>query len=242
MLPSKYLIVNADDFGQSNGMNLGIIEAFEHGVVTSASLMVRWPGAVTAACFARRHPRLSVGLHVDLGEWVYRQGQWVSDYEVVARDHSADVTAEVHRQLTKFRTLMGREPSHIDSHQHVHRNEPLRSVLMDLARTIGIPLRHYSNVQYCGRFYGQSADGAPLSDHISIETLENLLTQLAPGTTELACHPAKIVDFNSMYSEERVHELTVLCDPRIRNFLAQNRIELTSFNSVAGESLLHERA
>jgi predicted glycoside hydrolase/deacetylase ChbG (UPF0249 family) len=242
MLPSKYLIVNADDFGQSNGINLGIIEAFEHGVVTSASLMVRWPDAVTAACFARRHPRLSVGLHVDLGEWAYRQGQWVSDYEVVARDDSAVVTAEVHRQLTKFRTLMGREPSHIDSHQHVHRNDPLRSVLVDLARTLGVPLRLHSNVQYCGGFYGQSADGGLLSDHISIKTLENLLTQLAPGITELGCHPAKIVDFNSMYSKERLHELTVLCDPRIRNFLAQNRIELISFNSVAGESLPHERA
>ena len=242
MLPPKYLIVNADDFGQSNGINLGIIEAFEHGVVTSASLMVRWPGAVTAACFARRRPRLSVGLHVDLGEWAYRQGQWVSDYEVVARDDSAAVAAEVHRQLTKFRTLMGREPSHIDSHQHVHRNDPLRSVLMGLARTIGIPLRLYSNVQYCGEFYGQSENGGLLSDHISIKALENLLTQLAPGITELACHPAKTVDFNSMYSEERLHELTVLCDPRIRNFLAQNRIELISFNSVPEESLRHERA
>jgi predicted glycoside hydrolase/deacetylase ChbG (UPF0249 family) len=38
----KYLIVNADDFGQSTGINLGVMEAFEKRIVTSASLMVRW--------------------------------------------------------------------------------------------------------------------------------------------------------------------------------------------------------
>ena len=224
--------MNADDFGQSEGINFGIIEAFEKGIVTSASLMVRWPSAEAAACYVRNHPALSVGLHVDLGEWAYCQGQWISLYEVVQRDDSAAVTEEVHRQLTTFRNLMGCEPSHIDSHQHVHRADPIRSVLMKIARTINVPFRLHSNVQYCGEFYGQMGDGASLSDQISIKALENLLTQLLPGATELACHPAKIVDFDSMYTNERLQELTVLCDPQLRDFLAQNRIELTSFNSV----------
>jgi chitin disaccharide deacetylase len=230
MLQTKYVIVNADDFGQSNGINLGIIEAFENGIVTSASLMVRWPGAEAAASYARKHPNLSVGLHVDLGEWAYRQGQWMSLYEVVSLDNSAAVTAEVHRQLAVFRNLMGREPSHIDSHQHVHRTEPLHSVLTKIAHTIHVPLRLYSQVRYCGEFYGQAEDGTSFSDHISIKRLKDLLTQLVPGTTELACHPAKLVDFDSMYTNERLQELVVLCDPQMRDFLAQNRIELTSFN------------
>ena len=50
----RYLIVNADDFGQSHGVNRGIIEAHERGVVTSASLMVRWPAARKAAAYARK--------------------------------------------------------------------------------------------------------------------------------------------------------------------------------------------
>ena len=141
MLQTRYLIVNADDFGQSDGINLGIIEAFESGIVTSTSLMVRWMGAAAAAQYARRHPDLSVGLHVDLGEWAYRQGQWISLYEVVPRDDAAAVTEEVCRQLTAFRNLMGREPRHIDSHQHVHRTEPVCSILRKAAQTIGVPLR-----------------------------------------------------------------------------------------------------
>ena len=234
MSQTKYLIVNADDFGQSDGINLGIMEAFENGIVTSASLMVRSPSTAAAARFARSHPNLSVGLHVDLGEWAYHQGQWIALYEVVPRDDSAAVAKDVHRQLATFRNLMDREPSHIDSHQHLHRTDPLRSVLMKIARMVKVPLRLYSNVHYCGGFYGQMADGTSLSDHISIKALKNLLTEVVPGTTELACHPAKFVDFDSMYTAERLLELAVLCDHQIRDFLAQSRIELSSFNSVPG--------
>ena len=76
----RAVIVNADDFGQSAGITRGIIAAHERGIVTSASLMVRWPAAAAAAAYARAHHRLSVGLHVDLGESVYRAGHWVALY------------------------------------------------------------------------------------------------------------------------------------------------------------------
>src|SRR5579864_4718762 len=117
---ARYLIVNADDFGLSRGVNRGIIEAAEHGVLTSASLMVRQPAAAEAACYARTNPKLSVGLHLDLGEWVYQAGEWVPLYSVVPTSDSRAVTDEVQRQFTQFQKLMDRPPTHIDSHQHVH--------------------------------------------------------------------------------------------------------------------------
>jgi len=83
---TKYLIVNADDFGQSPGVNRGIIEAHEQGIVTSASLMTRWLAAGEAALYAQEHPKLSVGLHLDLGEWAYRAGSWEPLYTVVPLD------------------------------------------------------------------------------------------------------------------------------------------------------------
>ena len=59
----RRLIVNADDFGLSEGVDHGIVDAFSNGIVTSTSLMVRRPAARHAAELARLHTRLSVGLH-----------------------------------------------------------------------------------------------------------------------------------------------------------------------------------
>jgi predicted glycoside hydrolase/deacetylase ChbG (UPF0249 family) len=137
----KYLIVNADDFGQSPGVNQGIMEAHEHGIVTSASLMTRWLAAGEAALYAKEHP-LSLGLHLDLGEWVYRAGTWVPLYTVVPLDDKMAVEREVFQQLDMFRCLVGREPSHVNSHQHIHMREPVRSVALRLCQSLGVPLRN----------------------------------------------------------------------------------------------------
>src|SRR5919199_1733575 len=120
MSDARALIVNADDFGLSPGINAGVAAAHERGIVTSASLMVRWPAAGEAAAYARAHPALSLGLHVDLGEWAYRDGAWVQLYQVVPEDDRAAVAEELSRQLAAFRALVGRHPTHLDSHQHVH--------------------------------------------------------------------------------------------------------------------------
>src|SRR4051794_21157272 len=121
MAAGRYLIVNADDFGRSPGVNRGIVRAHEHGIVTSASLMVRWPAAAEAAGYGRPRPGLSLGLHVDLGEWSLCGADWQPVYEVVDSDNPGAVAAEVGRQLAAFRSLVGRDPTHLDSHQHVHR-------------------------------------------------------------------------------------------------------------------------
>ena len=126
-MTKRYLIVNADDFGQSPGINEGIITAHEHGIVTSASLMVRWPAAATAAEYAGAHPRLSLGLHVDLGEWAYRHGEWVPLYQVVPVDDAVSVAEEVSRQLVAFQHLTGKHPTHIDSHQQDRKSTRLNS-------------------------------------------------------------------------------------------------------------------
>jgi YdjC-like protein len=86
-------------------------------------LMVNWPSAAAAAQYARRTPALSVGLHLDLGEWVFRNGEWTSLYQVVRSDDPSAIEQEIVRQLERFQRLMGCEPTHIDSHQHVHRHD-----------------------------------------------------------------------------------------------------------------------
>src|SRR6059058_2429272 len=96
------LIVNADDFGLSPGVNAGIITSHECGILTSASLMVRYPAAAAAAAYARSHPRLSIGLHVDIQEWAYRDDEWVQPYAVADADDADALATEVAAQLRAF--------------------------------------------------------------------------------------------------------------------------------------------
>jgi predicted glycoside hydrolase/deacetylase ChbG (UPF0249 family) len=230
MVTEKYLIVNADDFGQSPGVNRGIMEAHEHGIVTSASLMTRWLAAGEAALYAKEHPELSVGLHLDLGEWVYRAGNWVPLYTVVPLDDKPAVEREVSRQLDTFRWLVGRDPTHINSHQHVHMREPVRSVALQLCESLGIPLRNLCpEVNYFGGFYGQTTEGLPLPAQISLQRLMEILSTLSAGLTVLICHPGDVDDLRTMYRRERREELKVLSNPRVKTAITSFGIRLCSW-------------
>lgn len=229
----RRLIVNADDLGLSPGVNRGIFAAHENGIVTSASLMVRWQAAEDAAIYARDSTSLSVGLHIDIGEWFFRDNEWIALYEVVPGDEHGALEAELKQQLSRFRELMRRDPSHIDSHQHVHRNQPLASIAQSLSKELGVPLRHRSKeIGFDGRFYGQMGDGRPLPAGITPESLIGLLHELPAGTTELGCHPGFAGDIESMYRSERAIEVATLCDPRVRAAIVSEGIMLTNFTEL----------
>ena len=232
-----YLIVNADDFGISPGVNAGIIEAHERGIATSTSLMTRWPAAREASEYGRAHPNFGIGLHIDLSEWVYRGGEWKPLYQVVPLDDVAKVQREVRDQLDRFRDLLGRDPDHIDSHQHAHRNEPVLSIAREIAAELSVPLRHFCPaIRYCGDFYGQDDQGTPYPDLIGVEALSRLIANLTPGVTELCCHPAAAADLETMYLHERQCELKTLCDPRVRAALEGAGVQLSSFANATHTS------
>jgi chitin disaccharide deacetylase len=231
----RLVIVNADDFGLSEGVNAGIIEAHERGIVTSASLMVRWPAARSAAAYARTHPDLSLGLHMDVGEWSYGEGGWVPLYEVVAADDERAVCGEIQRQLAAFREIVGRDPTHLDSHQHVHLEQPVRGIGLQLAGQLGVPLRGCTpHIQYCGDFYGQTSHGEPFPMGVTVEGFIGILLSLGPGITELGCHPGRDLHLATMYRQEREREVDVLCDPRLRETLRGHEIGLCSFADLRG--------
>jgi chitin disaccharide deacetylase len=192
--------------------------------------MVHGPAAQHAAEYAAAHPRLSVGLHLDLAEWRSESGRWVTAYELVALDDAVAVADEVDRQLERFVALVGREPTHLDSHQHLHRDEPLRSIVRDRGRRLGIPVREQTGgVRYLGGFYGQGGKGVPWLEGIGVDSLCRLLRELPEGTTELGCHPGLGDDTGSDYGGERALEVATLCDPRVRETLRDEGIALRSF-------------
>jgi chitin disaccharide deacetylase len=229
----RYVILNADDFGQSHGVNRGVIEAHERGIVTSASLMVRLPAAAEAAAYARKHPDLSLGLHLDFWEWTYRRGSWKPLYEVVSRDDAAGMAREAAGQLASFQRLMGRDPTHLDSHQHSHRRPKVAHIFIQLGARLGIPLRAYTpEIRYCGSFYGQTDEGRSWPSLISVNALIQVLRKLPPGYTELSCHPGYAGDLRSTYRSERLREIHTLCAPAIREAITEMGITLCSFRDV----------
>ena len=232
MIKSK-LIVNADDFGQSTGINSGIIQAHEKGIVTSASLMVRYNAAIGAAEYAKNNIALGVGLHIDLGEWIFENGNWVPLYEVVSLDNNEAVKNEVSNQVEAFFRIMGRKPTHIDSHQHVHQREYIKPILLEIAARLNVTLRGCSqDVLYCGDFYGQGIDGSPLENAISVAGLNKVISKLPEGITELACHPGLDFDLKTMYMVEREKEVATLCDAKVKLAITDSSIELCTFEGI----------
>jgi chitin disaccharide deacetylase len=232
----RVLIVNADDFGQSAAITRGILRAHEQGIVTSTSLMVRCPAAAYAVELSGG---LDLGLHIDLGEWTYCNGEWVAIYERVEMHDRSAIECEIDDQLAEFRRLTGKIPSHLDSHQHVHLHEPILTVARRFAEELGVPLRGLSPlIRYCGEFYGQSGRGDPCPHAITVDALVKLVRDLPVGITELACHPGEDSGHNelSTYRTERLLEVETLCHPRVRDAITQERVRLCSFGEALNDS------
>lgn len=195
----SYLIVNADDLGLSEAVNEGVFAAHEEGIVTSASLMAARPAASAAVAALARYPELAVGLHLEVEEGEFRG------------------------QLDLFHELVGRDPTHLDSHHHAHESEPASVPAEALAAELGVPLRNRA-IRYEGGFYGRDA--------ISPEHLMELIRTLPPGWTEIGCHPAAGPVPTSSYDAERQIELETLRDPRVKDLLNVMHVRLCSFAQV----------
>jgi predicted glycoside hydrolase/deacetylase ChbG (UPF0249 family) len=218
----KYLIVNADDFGASRGINRGILQTHLEGVVTSTSLMVNMPASEEAVELSRDLPELGVGLHVNFTN--------EGDAPVV---DVADIEAcqtELIFQFDRFLTLMGRLPTHLDAQHNIHRNPGLGELFLNLAGRHGLPLRDHSVARYLGDFYGQW-NGESHPEQLTTESLKKILfEQVASGVTELSCHPGYVdLDFASEYNTEREAEVATLCDSSIPRILHDLDIRLISF-------------
>lgn len=230
----RRLIVNADDLGLSPGVNRGILMAHKQGIVTSASMMVRTPAALEAANLARHTASLDVGLHVDVGEWRFIDGDWRPVYERVPPGDIDALRKEVEDQVAHFQNLVGHVPTHLDSHQHAHLREPLRGIMIAQARSLGVPLRHLSpGIRYLGDFYGQDDKGVAVPGRLQAGHLATLISRLPAGLTELCCHPAAWIDFEAGYANERVDELKALCSEAVALAVEAGHIQLVGFGEVA---------
>jgi hopanoid biosynthesis associated protein HpnK len=151
----KQLILNADDFGMTLGVNEGIIRAHREGILTSATLMANGEAFDDAVECARANKELGVGCHLVLvgGKCVATKGSVASLVDAggnlpdslplfVAKISSGIIrTEEIEREL---RAQIGRvraagiEPTHLDTHKHTHAHPRVMEALGKVAKECGI--------------------------------------------------------------------------------------------------------
>ncbi len=153
----RRLIVNADDFGLTPGVNRAIVEAHTRGVVTSATLMATGPAFAEAARLAASLPGLSVGCHVGLidGEPVLSANEIPSltghstrkrfchglksfaARALTSRIDPAEIEAEATAQIRKIQAA-GITVSHVDTHKHTHLFPAVLRPMLRAARACGV--------------------------------------------------------------------------------------------------------
>lgn len=217
----KFLVVNADDFGYWPSVNRGIVDSHVGGVLTSASLMVTGHAVAEAVELSREHPSLSLGLHFDV---------WGEDERSFPTADAGAVRDEFLRQLEEFERLLGRLPTHVDSHRHVHREDHLFPVFVEVVEPLGVPLRGDGKVSYVGGFYAQWEWKKTQLEYVSVEHFERMLREeVADGWTEFGCHPGYVNGMRSVYLQEREEEVRTLTDPRLKRTIEELGIRLAGF-------------
>lgn len=155
------LVVNADDFGLTEGINRGIVDGYRDGIITSTSLIPTMPAFEHAVRLAAEHPDLDIGVHLSLTVGkpcsnsdrlspIMKQGEFIRSYIDVIRNiyanrvHIEDIRNEMSEQIRKVQEA-GLRVSHIDSHQHIHMVPRIFSLLVDLMNRREVPFARIPN-------------------------------------------------------------------------------------------------
>lgn len=149
------LIVNADDFGESEEVNEAVVRAHQKGVLTSCSLMVTGKAFENAVQLAIQNPQLAVGLHLvvvmgrsvlpksEIPTLVNDQGQFANDPLTVglkyyfSRQARGELGRELRAQFEMFRST-GLPFSHIDGHLHMHTHPVVFGAALKLGEQYGV--------------------------------------------------------------------------------------------------------
>jgi chitin disaccharide deacetylase len=151
----KQLILNADDFGYTKGVNEGIIRAHREGILTSATLMANGPAFDDAVERAKANPTLGIGCHLVLtggfsvapreeissladreGRLPHSLGNFVARVSM-GTIRTGEIEKELRAQIAKIRGA-GIEPTHVDTHKHTHVHPRVMGAVGRVAREFGI--------------------------------------------------------------------------------------------------------
>ena len=255
-MPTR-LIVNADDFNLTEGVSRGILKAHDQGIVTSTSFMVNLPAPAKILKELKKRKKLGVGLHLNitLGNPVSSPGKvrTLVNENGLFRKRSelrflkispAELAGEYRNQIERFRKMMGRLPTHLDTHHHLHENRKVFEVFTRMAARYRIPAR-ISHLCTAGMRKKLKARGVLTTDSLVEDlnpeqawhraSLLKALRALKESTYELMCHPARcdkaLMDISS-FNRARERELEALCSKQVKSFLKEKNVRMLTFEDL----------
>jgi hopanoid biosynthesis associated protein HpnK len=183
----KRLIVNADDFGFTSGVNLGIIRAFKEGILTSTTMMANGDAFEHAVNLAKEHTNLAVGCHLAAvgGKPVNREDSPLIDENGrlpktlsqlilrIARGKirlihiEREFAAQVERLIAA-----GIQPTHLDTHKHTAVHPTVTKALAHTAKAYGIPCVRFPFESLKGNF------GATAQAHRRIYSKQRIVAMI----------------------------------------------------------------
>lgn len=250
----RVLIVNADDFGLSKGQNYGIIEACNNGLVTSTTALVNGEAIHHAVELSRSVPGLGVGMHfvLTLGEPLSampgltregRLGKWVWQMAEQGSLPLDEIAHELDCQYRRFTELFGREPTHIDSHHHIHMLAPIYSIVADFAREKGLPIRidrqlamrdalEQESLRSCEAF-SSAFYGEAVSEELFLQILDAAI-QDNVSSLEVMSHPSFVdnIVMESAYCYPRLTELEILTSTSVIEAVKARGFRLGNYQSL----------
>lgn len=237
----KKLIINADDFGFCPSVNYGILYAFQHGIVSSTSMMANMPGFDHAVSLAKQVPDLSIGVHLTMTAHkpILQTHKTMCDKQGFFDKQHKDaydldeIYLEFKAQIEKVKAA-GIAITHLDSHHHVHTLERLRPVMERLLKEYDLPVRggfaydmDYDRKSILfGKFYQKNV-------HLSF--LEEFFANMEDEQViDMMCHPAYIEKYlqeSSSYALQRMDEYDVLTSEAAKKLLVKYEIETGSYDT-----------
>jgi len=220
------VLVNADDFGFSRGVNYGIMDCHKYGLVNSATMMMNAAATEHGIEIAKELPALKVGVHLvltwgrplssNVASLVDDNGNFKKQqavYETPNAINLVELEREWTAQIEQF-IQSGLEPTHFDSHHHVHGITEFYPVVKKLSDRYQLSVRHagshFNEIQTTTEllltdFYGETAT----ADYFA--KLESRVNGVS--SVEIMAHPAYL-DYEllrgSSYNQQRVKETSIL--------------------------------
>jgi chitin disaccharide deacetylase len=252
----KRLIINADDFGLTDGVTAGIVESIQHGLVCSTTAMVCHPRCLENIERWASQIEGQIGVHLQLTDGtpftdagrisslVTENGEFPRSWRNLGRLNPDDVRREWHAQLEQFLSL-DIQPTHIDTHHHVHRFPGAFEVYCEIAQAHQIPARSMTT-QMTSKLIAEGVDcpdycetgwcGGELTPESLLRRVERAFARCGnQGTVELMCHPGYVdaeLEAKSTYVAEREQELRALCTPELVKRLEELGIEIVGMSTL----------